>query len=484
MPYDEGMTKLIYSGVLPQELGFSMEIVEDGVRFQKMAATIGDVNYEALSPDSDHVGIHLIALGEVERYGFNRNGDGFPKVACVNYHGTFVKNGHVYRHHQNKDPEKRLGDIKMSAYEEPMGRIELFIHAHKERAKPELEKLEKTGEIPFSMACRVQHDRCSICNNIRKSSKDPATCDHVRHELGKVAEDGRVTGTYNDEPNFFDISFVYRPADRIAWHLKVASAGTMDSVKLAEEAGVWTPESVAILSTTARAKHELLHKIASMEQHFFGLAQKPLHLMSDRERELWELRKSAAVDQTLSDATINELRAYDMDDALYHMAADGVVLDVPSFFKYATGDEYGHIAEYVDRVNAAFGNGFFSQLEKAGNAAAVCNDGFFDVDVDPFRAMSFRSPRSLVAGVRSAASFADKYASHRAVLATIEGRPAEIVQNEAFWTEKQADGVVKDLAERYASYKLAAVLAWQALNPEQDSERQLASVTAQHLIKR
>lgn len=484
MPHETGMTKLIYSGVLPQELGYSMQLVEDPANFQKMAAAIGDVNYEALAPDNDHMGMHLVALGDVERYGFNRNGDGFPKVACKNYHHTFVKNGHVYRHHQNKDPEKKLGDIKMSAYVEPMGRVELFIHAHKEKAEPELQKLAETGDIPFSMACRVQHDRCSICNNIRKSSKDPSMCDHVRNELGKVAEDGRVTGTYNDEPNFFDISFVYRPADRIAWHLKTASDGTMDSVKLAEEAGIWTPEPLVIVSSRAQAKRELLRKIASMENHLFGLAQKPLHQMSDRERELWELRKSAAVEQTLSDSTIDELRAYDIDDVLYHAAADGVILDVPSFFKYAMGSEYNSVVPYVDRVQEAMSNGFFMKLEKAATAADVCNDGFFDVDVDPFRAMSYSSPRNIVVRVRESASFAEKHASHRAVVATIEGYPANIVQNEEFWTEKQADVVVNDLAERYASYKLAAVQAWQALNPEQDTERQLASITAQHLIKR
>jgi hypothetical protein len=479
-----GMTKLIYSGVLPQELGFSMQLVEDPVAFQKAAAAISDMNYEELAPDKDHVGLHLVALGDVERYGFNRNGDGFPKEACKTYHHTFVKNGNVYRHHQNKDPEKRLGQIKMSSYDDDMGRIELFIHAHKEKATAELEKLASTGDIPFSMACRVQHDRCSICNNIRKSSKDPAMCEHVENELGKVAEDGRVTGTFNDEPNFFDISFVYRPADRIAWHLKTASDGTMDSIKLAEQSGIWTPEPLVIVSTSSVGKRELLRKIASMEQHLFGLSQKPLHRMTGDERELWELRKSAAVEQNLSDDMINTLRAHDIDDVLYHSAADGVILDVPSFFKYATGVEYDSVAPYVDRVCEVMSNGFFTHLEKAGNAAAVCNDGFFDVDVDPLRAMSYSSPRKLIACARENASFTEKYASHRTVVATIEGRSAQIAQNEEFWAEKQASGVVNELAERYASYKLAAVRAWQTLNPEQDTERQLASITAQHLIKR
>lgn len=484
MPFEGGMTKLIYSGVLPDTFEVSAALFEDPAEFQKQASALGDVDYEKVIPDKDHVGIHLVALGDVEHYGFNRNGDGFPKQACKTHHETFVKNGHLFRHHQNKDPKKKLGDVKLSAYVEPMARIELFVHAEKEKCAPELEKLEKTGELPFSMACRVSHDRCSICNNIRKSSKDPATCDHVRHELGKVAEDGRVTGTYNDEPNFFDISFVYRPADRIAWHLKTASEGTMDSVSLAEESGIWTPDRLAIVSKQAQAKRELLKKIASMEQHLFGLSQKPLHRMTDRERELWELRKAGAVGQTLSDDAITSLRDYDIDDVLYHAAKDGVVLDVPSFFKYATGDQYDDVEPYIERVCEVMNNGFFTQLEKTGNMATVCNNGFFDVDIDPFREMSRRSPRHIISNERQTASFADKTASHRAVTATIENKPAQIAHDEEFCAEKQADGVVKDFAQRYASYKLAAIQAWQALNPEQDTERQLASVTAQHLIKR
>jgi len=477
------MTKLIYSGASPAELGYSIQIVEDPAKFQKTAAALGDVDYEAVWPDKDHVGIHLIALGDFEHYGSNRNGDGFPKAACVAYHHTFVKNGHLHRHHQNKDPEKRLGAIKLSVYNDPMGRIELFVHADREKAAEELTKLEKDGELPVSMACRVKFDRCNICNTLRKSASDPAMCDHVRFNLGKVAEDGRITCTHNDEPNFFDISFVFRPADRIAWSLKTAAAGDLDSVKLAEAAGIWVPEHLALDSEQAQAKRELLRKFAEMEDALFGLAQKPLKDMTARERELWELRKSAATGQTLSDETIETLRRYEPADVFYHLAAENIVLDTDSFFKYAMGKDMAEIGEYVNAVKAAAAEGLFSRLEKGGAVVELCNDSFFDVGLDPLRAESIgKSPRAAILRERGRASFADKYASHRAVEATIEGNPAKIGKNPEFSLEKRAEGVVNALATRYASYKLAAVTAVQALNSEQDAERHLGSLTAQHLL--
>jgi hypothetical protein len=77
-----GMTKLIYSGSMPDGCEFQMEIIEDPAQFMKRASNAGGLfDYEALKADNDHVGIHVLALGDSERYGFNRNADGFPKAA-------------------------------------------------------------------------------------------------------------------------------------------------------------------------------------------------------------------------------------------------------------------------------------------------------------------------------------------------------------------------------------------------------------------
>ena len=479
---NEGLVKLIYSGTVPSGVNFSMSLVEGNERLTKAASVFSDI-VDGIKVAKDHTLIHVVALGESERYGFNRNGDGFPKRACVDYHHTFVRDGHVYRHHQNKDPNKKLGDIVKSAYNEPMGRIELLIQADNNLCADEMQKIATTGEIPVSMACKVKEDRCSICDNLRKSSSDPNQCDHVRYELGKVAEDGKVTGTYNDHPNFFDISFVYRPADRIAWSLKVASDGTMDSVKLAQEAGLWVPENLAITSEEPLNKLSILRKIASEERKYKNLASLSVSDMMRPERESWELRKAAAA-PTFTDETIERLREFEPSEMLKACADSHVVLDPESFFKYALGRDLQGISSYKDDVMARINSGLFNWIEKEGRAAEVCNDGLYDVETDLYAAPTPSALKHLVCGELPQASFEPKTASHRAVAATINQTPADINPNTEITIKNYPEEVVNTLAMKYVSYKLAATSAVLKSSNKEDEHRQLALLAAQNLIKR
>ena len=77
-------------------------------------------------PDDEPL-IHLLAMGSTEDYGANRNGDGFTRVCCRQHHPTFVKHAHFYRDHKNKDSKKSYGHVKLSAFHEPMKRIELVV---------------------------------------------------------------------------------------------------------------------------------------------------------------------------------------------------------------------------------------------------------------------------------------------------------------------------------------------------------------------
>lgn len=469
-----GMTKLIYSGAMPDGCEFQMEIIEDPAKFVKRASASGLFDYEALKADGDHVGLHVLALGDAERYGFNRNADGFPKSANQKFHDTFVKLGGVYRHHQNKDRSKALGKVAASAYNEDMGRIELFLHANKKACAEELEKLEKQGEIPVSMACRVSNDRCSICNNLRKSSKDPNQCDHIKYDMGKVAEDGRVTGTYNDEPRFFDISFVYRPADRIAWSLKTASGGLMDSVKLAEESGLYLPENVALDSDRKLSKLAMARKLAAYERKYLEMAEhRPVNGGDCR---LWELRKSATT--SLDDATIEKLREHEPQDVFYVLASHQVVLDPVSFFKYALGTavQAAPMEAVRERVQ-----GIYNELEKQGGLYAVAADSAYDAGMPDAYALAPRTLSRLerqVACIHDAMSFEVKAASHRTVEATIAGENPAVKQGK----ENFGGELAKYLATRYATYKLAAVCAMQELNKDID-ECTVALVAAQNLTR-
>jgi hypothetical protein len=477
---DTGMTKVITSTAMPDVFDARMRLIEDVRQLEKSASEVFGCRYGDMTPDKDHVGIHLIALGDSERYGFNRNGDAFPKIANQSYHHTFVKNGHVYRHHQNKDPNKKLGDVVKSAYCPYMGRVELFVHAHKEKCSDELQKIAIDGEAPFSMACRVQYDRCSICNGLRKSSSDPKQCDHVKYELGKLAEDGRITGTYNDEPNFFDISFVFRPADRIAWSLKTASDGALDSVSLAEQVGVWTPENLVLNSDTAVTKRGLATKLAEMEEFYYGLIDKDSKTRS--ELELWELRKAAAA-PSASDEVIEALRQHDPKDVFTVLAQNQVVLDPVSFCKYAMGVDFGELAEYMDQIPEAC-NGVFGKLVKNGKISEICNDGSFDIDTNTVYSIGHSTElQKLAYEARKTGSFFEKEASHRAVMATIDGITADVEQP-AKGSKKLKTKVANRVAEKYASYKLAAVYAIQSMHPKTDMDRQVALLAVQNCLSR
>jgi len=471
------MIKLIYSSAFDTTVDVGMRLIEDPRQLSKSASTVFDCDYDTIKPDKDHLGIHLVALGDFEHYGINRNGDGFPKAACAKYHDTFVKNGALFRHHRNKDREARLGQVVKSAYNEPMGRIELFIHAHKEKARDELQKLATEGDIPFSMACKVAFDRCTVCNTLRKSSKDPDQCEHVLMNLGKVADDGKVTGTQNDEPNFFDISFVTRPADRIAWHLKAASNEIIDSVKLAEAEGIWVPDHLVIVSPEAQDKLELLKKLAEEELHYKGRVCGWIGATA-RQRYDWELRKAAST--PMDDKLIEELRKHEPKDVFYKLASKGIIMDVRSFFKYAMGLDFGDIAGYVDQVQKRAG-GVYTRMVESGRCQEACNDRLFDVDVST----GGNDVPSITTKIAEELTLVGPCMEQRIIETTIkygeEFKP-QIVVDTKHEIESNDTLTVDALAEKYAAYKLAAIQAVRAINKNTDTDALIAIAAAQNLF--
>lgn len=200
-----------------------------------------------LTFEPGEVPIHLIALGALEYYGPNRNGDAFDVNTCRKYHHTFKKYAKLYRNHMNKDPSRSYGVVKASLYNEEMHRIELIVALNGNRkiaekngglvADKELQKLASGKEIAVSMACFVPYDVCSICGNKAKSRAEycrgldeGGKCPGggARTKLGTVLEDGRQLFVYNPNPKFFDISHVIKPADRIAY---VTSLLDLDELK-------------------------------------------------------------------------------------------------------------------------------------------------------------------------------------------------------------------------------------------------------------
>jgi hypothetical protein len=207
--------------------------------------------------------IHLTALGSYEKYGLNRNGDGFKEAWCRRYHDSFVKNAHYYRNHRNSDPKKSYGIVKLSHYNDRMGRVELLVIANgsKEAAArngglvlpdDDIHELMSGKPVEVSMSCKIAHDVCLNCGHKAASRHDYCTEDTCinpdtgyrgfgcRSGLTKAADDGYVQGVDNPHPHWFDISKVITHADRIAYgglahYLKSAGVDPIGSAELAEQ---------------------------------------------------------------------------------------------------------------------------------------------------------------------------------------------------------------------------------------------------------
>jgi hypothetical protein len=223
--------------ITPVKYGSRGLIGNDRSDFLKIASPSFVNQLDNIKFAKDEVPVHLIALGASEAYGPNRNGDGFKEATCRKYHPTFVKFAKFFRNHKNK-PERGdpyYGTVKASAYNEDMRRVELICALNAEKsaadrtggllADVELEKIARGEDFPVSMACRVPHDTCSFCKHAAKHRGEYCTrekcaaggCKSNLTRLVKIGNDLHHLHVDNPDPTWFDISRVFRPADRIAY---------------------------------------------------------------------------------------------------------------------------------------------------------------------------------------------------------------------------------------------------------------------------
>lgn len=200
---------------------------------------------KTVSPRPGYTIVLVNALGTYEYYDINRNGDGFNErpykmgqpTLCghskcqpvknngwvnrdelVTQHYKTFERGGIYKHHVNKDPKRSLGRVEMAFFNAEMHRIELLLEIRNE-LDPELIQRINDKEFPaVSMGCHVRYDVCLRCGH-----RAPTRKDYCPHALAMRAIDpltGETNGVLNPSPGFFDISFVFRPADRTGFMLK------------------------------------------------------------------------------------------------------------------------------------------------------------------------------------------------------------------------------------------------------------------------
>lgn len=204
-------------------------------------------------------GIYVLvnAMGASEIWGQNSNGDVFTEDelnhapegwdnlspeemkrvgATWDYGYPTFMNAHPFMHHQNKDPSRAFGEVLIAVWNKRMHRVELVVFLDRELcrkfgAEEVLNRIE-AGEFPsVSMGTKVPYDVCTKCGNKARVVSEYCIC--LKLMRGRIMDDGVQVGMYNPKPRFFDISFVFRGADKTAKVLlKIASA---KMVKMASE---------------------------------------------------------------------------------------------------------------------------------------------------------------------------------------------------------------------------------------------------------
>lgn len=418
----------------------------------------------------DEEPVHLIALGASEAYGPNRNGDAFKEAALKRYHDTFVKFARWYRNHKNKEPERSYGVVKLSAYNPAMRRAELLVLLNKTAAAAErngglvadreLEKLARGEDIPVSMACRVPYDVCAGCGNRARTREEYCKAANCRYggcadnltKLIKAGGDIEIAHVLNDHPAFFDISNVFRPADRIAygnradWLQKAASADGFfgdDGVKLAAELSA--PLSVIVHQDTMQpgqwnahvtGQLKLAHGLAAMEES-----------SSYRLGDAIKLAFTSEIQPALDFAKLG----LDTDHPVKTAAALGaladcrIILSLREFARLTKADE-------LTKSAAAVLPGVYRRMLNDGTLERRVVHNQYQV-VEKLAAAAVRAEASRLTDSHGLEKEA---VQRRCQLASLRGHsvPAKVEMTEKTAHDQQA---VEELARGYAVYKLSAL---------------------------
>jgi hypothetical protein len=262
-----------FEGLFPKTNEPCVQIIRPGARAEgvKLASEATDF-IKNVKPIEGSAIILVLAMSAGEYYGPNRNGDAFAEKPVLGrvkagetlpeHVGSFEKLAKVYQHHANKDPTKSCGDVMKAIYNWDMHRVELLLRVDNVKAANIIADID-AGKFPaVSMGCKIDRDFCDVCGNAAKTRAD--YCDHLKYSMNEILPDGRRCFCWNPSPRLFDISFVMRPADKIAFMMKkVAHEST--AIK-AEITSAELGEKVAALDNKMAA----IRKISDMVKQVKG----------------------------------------------------------------------------------------------------------------------------------------------------------------------------------------------------------------------
>jgi len=158
----------------------------------------------------------------------NANYDGWPVDQIKKGYKTFIGRP-IYVEHNNSDPDRARGVILDAMYKEAKldsGVIDASVYCLMEvdaQSFPKLASAIMDGKLKaVSMGADVEGTQCSACG--KYASKPSEYCVHIPRMKGRtvtVYKEGSRSESLVFEscikPNFFELSFVFDPADESAW---------------------------------------------------------------------------------------------------------------------------------------------------------------------------------------------------------------------------------------------------------------------------
>ncbi len=287
--------------------------------------------------------------------------------------------------------------------------------------------------------CRVPYDICNWCSH--KAAKVKDYCDHAKNHMTMITKEGHQIGVINEDPTFFDISKVFRPADRIAYTLtKVATDSSILSAELAKNAEIILPQSMSrYLSENSKAA-TVLAKLADIEKEIkCEIAGAPRGL------KITQLHVAIPADDQLETDEIDVLRHEDLNSLLYALDDKGVSLGVNDFVNLITGGYEGD-DEVLDAAND-----MLEDIFSDADVDEICKDATYE----PKSGMLSPAARDIVDNLYHRYSLHKQAAVRRAVNA--HGKEFMLKAGK----DKASDDVkrkAKVIIDEYTKYKLAFVL--------------------------
>lgn len=436
--------------------------------------------------DSKTAAIHLIAMGDYENYGYNRNGDAFPADALKKYAHTFVTNGHMFREHRNKDPKKAIGTVKYAAYDpNGMHRVELIVHMDKEKAEEEFEMAKQGSDLNFSMSCKVPNDRCSVCGNCAKTISN--YCDHLKHHMGQYDEGmKKYAFAYNDKPTFFDISRVANPADRIARHLgyyfedpksDIEKAASVMCKAASADSDILIPGAVAALAEGLHdgfsiSEQNVLHKLAAAEDYILNSGNEANIYKDAHANDMYGTYPYAMMSR-LTKEELDAARAVKPETLFHELSKRACMLSFPAFCQYISGEENVTEAPMFKRA-ALMLPGTFTRIVRKVYTMVPCTDSFaagseFASERDPKQGDLVQK---MMDNAEDKFSVADEPARKRVLRIIIKA--GSVNREGAF--EKAASAQcdlqkATDLAEMYGQYQLRSLVDMRDMHGEAINDR-------------